>query len=58
MPFTDTMVALRTSVIQLGYKYEFVGYDACLMGGLEQAYLLQNTTKYILSSEETEPGRG
>jgi len=58
MKFTDTITTLQASSQQLGYKYEFIGYDACLMGGVEQAYLLCDSTKYILASEEIEPGLG
>ncbi|GHU33010.1 hypothetical protein FACS1894166_07520 [Bacilli bacterium] len=59
MSFVDVMYAIQTGANYLpGNKFEFVGYDACLMAGYEQAYLLRNSTKYIINSEDSEPGNG
>ena len=41
-----------------GVKFDFVGFDACLMSTLETAYMLENHADYLISSEETEPGCG
>lgn len=38
-----------------GNKFEFIGFDACLMATLEVAYALHSLSKYYIASEETEP---
>lgn len=39
-------------------KMEFVGFDACLMACLEVAELFSDYSRYLIASEETEPGSG
>ena len=39
-------------------RLDWVGFDACLMGGLESARLWKNYADYLVGSEELEPGRG
>ncbi len=39
-------------------KFEFVGFDACLMGTIETANILTSYAKYMYASQETEPGTG
>ena len=39
-------------------RLDWVGFDACLMGGLESASLWKNYADYLVGSEELEPGRG
>lgn len=39
-------------------RFEFVGFDACLMGSVETASLLMPYARYMYASEETEPGFG
>ena len=39
-------------------KWEFIGFDACLMGNIEAANILANYAKYMYGSEEAEPGAG
>lgn len=39
-------------------KFEFIGFDCCLMGTLETACLLQPFARYMVASEEVEPGYG
>ena len=41
-----------------GVKFDFIGFDACLMGTLENALTLTPYADYLLASEETEPGIG
>lgn len=41
-----------------GVKFDFVGFDACLMGTVETAYMLEPYADYLIASEETEPGSG
>ncbi|MCL1792578.1 MAG: clostripain-related cysteine peptidase [Oscillospiraceae bacterium] len=37
---------------------ELIGFDACLMATIETAYALRDIAKYMVASEETEPGCG
>jgi hypothetical protein len=39
-------------------KAEFIGFDACLMATVETAQQLQDFAKYMVASEEVEPGFG
>lgn len=41
-----------------GAHFDFVGFDACLMGTVENAYLVSPYADYMIASEETEPGDG
>ena len=41
-----------------GVKFDFVGFDACLMGTIETAYALSDSASYLIASEEEEPGYG
>ncbi len=39
-------------------KFDIVGFDACLMGTIEIAYMLEPYADYLIASEETEPAYG
>lgn len=39
-------------------KFEFIGYDACLMNTIEVADAMKEYGKYMIGSEEIEPGWG
>ena len=41
-----------------GVKFDFVGFDACLMATAENALMLTKHADYLIASEETEPGVG
>jgi len=41
-----------------GVKFDFVGFDACLMATAENALMLTKHADYMIASEETEPGVG
>ena len=41
-----------------GLKFDFVGFDACLMATTENALMLSKHADYMIASEETEPGIG
>ena len=41
-----------------GVKFDFVGFDACLMATTENALMLTKYADYMIASEETEPGIG
>ena len=41
-----------------GVKFDFIGFDACLMGTTENALMLAKHGDYMIASEEVEPGIG
>ena len=41
-----------------GVKFDFLGFDACLMATTETALMLSGHADYLIASEETEPGIG
>ncbi|MBQ6362232.1 MAG: peptidase C11 [Lachnospiraceae bacterium] len=41
-----------------GVKFDFIGFDACLMATAETALMLDDYGDYLIASEETEPGIG
>ena len=41
-----------------GQKYDFIGFDCCLMATMENAKMLADYADYMIASEETEPGIG
>ncbi|MDO4403857.1 MAG: clostripain-related cysteine peptidase [Atopobiaceae bacterium] len=50
--------AFATANAKLWEKFEFVGFDACLMSTLETANVLASYAKYMIASQETEPATG
>ena len=55
---TLTIDELKTVIKKSNLNYEFLGFDACLMANFETAYSLKDNVKYLIASEETEPGSG
>ncbi len=41
-----------------GVKFDFIGFDACLMATLETAIAVEPYADYMIASEESEPGTG
>ena len=54
MDLSEINQALKKS----GQKFDFIGFDACLMATLETAQMCSNYADYLVASEETEPGVG
>lgn len=54
----EIQTALRESERANGFKLDFIGFDACLMGSFEVARYLENTAEYLVASEELIPGTG
>ena len=54
MTLADISDALRDG----GVKFDFIGFDACLMATAENALMLNDYADYMIASEETEPGIG
>ncbi len=53
-----TINQIHTALEGAGVKFDFIGFDACLMATLETAYMLNYHADYMIASEETEPGIG
>ena len=53
-----TLDEINTALKDAGTKFDFVGFDACLMATYETAIMLNNHADYLIASEETEPGIG
>lgn len=49
---------IRDALENAGVQFDFIGFDACLMGSLETAYMLEPYADYLIASEELEPGEG
>jgi hypothetical protein len=54
MRLSDINAALSSTDV----KFDFVGFDACLMGSVETACMLEPYADYLLGSEEAEPAYG
>ena len=50
--------SLSTVYAGMTDQFEFIGFDACLMGTAETANILTTYARYMFGSEETEPGSG
>jgi len=42
----------------IGQRFDLLGMDACLMSNLEVAYQVRDHVRYVVGSEENEPGEG
>ena len=49
---------LAQAVETLGQPFDLLGMDACLMSNLEVAYQARPYVRYVVASEENEPGDG
>ena len=49
---------INSSYGSMTEKFEFIGFDACLMGTLEAANILVPYANYMYGSQELEPGSG
>lgn len=58
LSLTDLDKAFTSVFDDMTDKFEFVGFDACLMATVETANVLVPHARYMIASEETEPGRG
>ena len=47
-----------SSYVKNGGKFDFIGFDACLMGNYEVASTVAPYAEYYIGSEENEPGYG
>ena len=52
------LAGISQALSQGGVKFDFIGFDACLMATVENALMLNSYADYLIASEETEPGYG
>ena len=53
-----TLSGINQALKDGNVKFDFVGFDACLMATAETALMLDDYSDYMIASEETEPGIG
>lgn len=53
-----TLSGINTALKNAGLKYDFIGFDACLMATVETDLMAASYADYLIASEETEPGVG
>lgn len=49
---------LQKALVDGGVYFDFIGFDACIMGGLETACALYDFSDYFIASEDFESGYG
>jgi hypothetical protein len=49
---------IDTALKNGGCKFDFIGFDACLMATMETALVTEQYADYLIASEATEPGTG
>lgn len=54
----DIDAALSQVYIHMTDRFEFIGFDACLMSTVETANMLTPYARYLYASQEVEPGSG
>lgn len=52
------LAGIDEALSQAGVKFDFIGFDACLMATVENGLMLEKYGDYMIASEETEPGVG
>ena len=52
------LAQIQSAIRKSGVAFDFIGFDACLMATVENAYALSDYADYLIASEETEPGIG
>ncbi len=50
--------ALKNSPFASGQPLDWIGFDACLMGSIETAHAVRPFARYLIASQEVEPGEG
>ena len=53
-----TLDGINKALKNADMKFDFIGFDTCLMATVENALMLSKYADYMVASEETEPGVG
>ena len=52
------LAEINSALKNANIKFDFIGFDACLMATAENALMLSQYADYMIASEEVEPGTG
>ena len=55
---TMNLAGINAALKKAGMKFDFIGFDTCLMATVETALVASSYADYLVASEETEPGIG
>ena len=55
---TMTLAGINEALNNGGVKFDFIGFDTCLMATVENGLMLNQYADYMIASEEAEPGVG
>ena len=55
---TMSLAGINNAIEKSKVKFDFIGFDTCLMATAETALMLGNDADYLIASEESEPGVG
>ena len=55
---TMTLAGINQALKNADIKFDFIGFDTCLMATVENGIMLSQYADYMIASEETEPGVG
>ena len=58
LPEIYSAIASACTLSREDPPFDVVGFDACLMATVDTAYMLEDCARYLIASEETEPGCG
>ena len=53
-----SLAGINTALKNSGVKFDFIGFDACLMATVENGLMLSKYADYMIAAEESEPGIG
>ncbi|MBR1686022.1 MAG: peptidase C11 [Clostridia bacterium] len=53
-----SLAGINTALANANVKFDFIGFDACLMATVETAMMASRYADYMIASEESEPGIG
>ena len=53
-----TLAGINSALKKADVRFDFIGFDACLMATVENGIMLSQYADYMIASEETEPGVG
>ena len=55
---TMTLAGINEALASGGVKFDFIGFDTCLLATVENGLMLESYADYMIASEESEPGVG
>jgi len=55
---TMSLSQIDQSLSQAGVTFDWIGYDCCMMGTVETAFVAEKYADYLIASQRSEPGGG